>query len=74
MKVNDLEVGKIYKCKLSKQEILVVEGDKIIKEATKKDKAVTEKVTAGKACVIREGMPQFLHLELHDGQLEEINK
>ena len=72
MKVEGLEEGKIYKCRLSKQDVLVVKAKRETKAATKKAGAETEDITAGKACVMREGMPQFMHIELHDGQLEEI--
>ena len=71
MKTKDLEVGKIYTCKLSKQEILVVKTQREVKAATEKDSAVTEDLIAGKLCVTRDNVPQFLHVELHDGQLEE---
>lgn len=72
MKVSELEIGKIYKCKLSQQEILVVKTTRTIKEAEGKKPAVTEELIAGKSCVMIDGKPNYLHTELHDGQLEVI--
>ncbi len=72
MKITDLEIGKIYKCKLSQQEILVVKTTRTTKEAKGKQAAETEELTAGKSCVIIDGKPHYLHTELHDGQLETI--
>lgn len=83
MKLDELEVGKIYKCRLSGNEVLVCEVEKEISKETKPPgnnkpgkvvkKIVTSKI--GKSFITQnDGNKGFSHDELFDGQLEEILK
>ena len=72
MKVDDLEVGVIYKCLLSGEEILVIET---LKQKDKDDDSDDVKIKAGKSVVrSNSGDYKFVFSELHDGQLEKIIK
>lgn len=72
MKVKDLKVGTIYKCLLSKVNILVIMTPE---QKDDKGKVVSKPVKAGKAVVFLEnGDYKFVFSELHDGQLEEVKK
>lgn len=83
MKLEELEVGKMYMCVLSNKETLVVKEDKITgQESTGEEdeegkdimRNITKEVYAGKTCIQRDGAPQFVFSEIHDGQLKEITK
>lgn len=73
MKVIELEVGKFYKCQLSKREMLVMETYKS-GEPDKNGKPTLVKIIAGKYVDEVQGNPQFKLDELADGQLEVILK
>lgn len=67
MKLSELEEGKVYKCKLSDNEMLVV--------STKKDMGDEKddrEVLAGKYVIEQQGIKSFAFDELYDGQLEEL--
>lgn len=82
MNLSEVNVGTIYKCKLSKKEMLVLELDKPVQQQTDKlddeGNAIMiqglEKVKAGKYVDEVNGIPTFKVDELADGQLEEINE
>lgn len=81
MKLDELEVGKIYKCRLSKREVLVCEVEKEvsteIKGAGKSQVKVIKtiiKSKIGKSFIKNnDGNMGFSHDELFDGQLEKLN-
>ena len=81
MKLDQLEVGKIYECNLSARKVLVCEVDKELptgnKVASGQAKGQPEmefkKVKVGKSFVtLNSGDMGFAHDELFDGQLKEI--
>lgn len=77
MKVAELTVGEIYKCRLSGQDVLVILAEKRVTETIKGkpvDKATGEFDRAGKVCIEQNGMKMFSLIELHDGQLIELTK
>lgn len=67
MKIEDLEVGKLYTCVLSNQKVLNI----LAEVKTNEDSEETKSIKSGKVCVMREGVPSFSLMELHDGQLKE---
>jgi len=82
MNLKEVNVGTIYKCKLSKKEMLVLELEKPTGQAPTADndkdgnpimKETFEMVKAGKYVDEVNGIPTFKVDELADGQLEEIN-
>ena len=81
MNLKEVNVGTIYKCKLSKKEMLVLELDKPVQQVTDniddEGKQIIvegfEKVKAGKYVDEINGVPTFKVDELADGQLEAIN-
>lgn len=80
MKLDELEIGTIYKCRLSQREVLVCEVEKEvskeIKGAGNKASKIIKKIIQskiGKSFVTQnDGNKGFSHDELFDGQLEEI--
>jgi len=80
MKLEYVNVGTIYKCKLSGKQMLISLTQKSIQTPTgKNDKngnpaytMSTEDVKAGKYSEIVNGVLTFKHDEVYDGQLEEI--
>lgn len=81
MDLEDVKVGTIYKCKLSKKEMLVLEldkptGTKPTGKNNEDGSAIMEetsvKVKAGKYVDMQGDIPTFKVDELADGQLEEL--
>lgn len=70
MKVEDLKVGEIYRCVLSRSKVLIVKA--YAPKKTEDEEPLL--VNSGKVCVMVEGIPSYSLIELHDGQLEEIKK
>lgn len=70
MKTKDLKAGEFYKCLLSEREILVVETEKVTKDEEGND--VKESVLAGKIYMNHPEQPRYIYIELHDGQLIEL--
>jgi hypothetical protein len=82
MTLKDYDLGKIYRCRLSKKEMLVIELDKPVgQESTGVNdekgnpimKDILEKFKAGKYTDEVNGNPVFKVDEISDGQLELIN-
>ena len=82
MNLSELELGTIYKCKLSKKDMLVLElekptgqapTDNMDKDGTPIMQDTFEMVKAGKYVDDVNGIPTFKVDELADGQLEAIN-
>lgn len=81
MKLDELEIGKIYKCRLSQREMLVCEVEKEVTKQTnppgnKEGKTIVKTVISkiGKSFVTNnDGNKGFMHDELFDGQLEKLN-
>lgn len=73
MKVEDLKVGEIYKCKLSQKDVLIVEvPEQISTDEDGDETVVSESRNAGKFFIeMDNGDYKFVCAELHDGQLEE---
>lgn len=75
MKIENLEVGKIYECKLSKVKVLVIEQEKEIQDGVKDDKPVTKiiKVKIGKWYNRKDDDTlTYYYQELFDGQLTKL--
>lgn len=74
MKVKELKEGTIYKCLLSKREVLVIKTDEqTVKNAEDKDVIIPETI-AGKIVVeLDSGDFKYSCIELHDGQLTKLN-
>ncbi len=73
MKLELLEEGNIYKCKLSGREMLVLESTKTLPSEKDGGKDEVSKVKVGKFSVEKpDGSITFVYDELYDGQLEEI--
>ena len=78
MDLKDVNVGTIYKCKLSRKDMLVLELDKPTGQentGTAEEPLMVdtfEKVKAGKYVDEISGVPTFKVDEIADGQLEEI--
>ena len=74
MKLEDLAPGEIYRCKLSKREVLVCEVPREEPREKPEDKPKFKTVKVGKSFVTKgSGDTGFAHDELFDGQLEKIN-
>lgn len=75
MKTEALKEGEIYKCKLSKENMLIIKSTKTITKGEGEDATQEQiEIKAGKYVIHREdGVIQFAYDELYDGQLEEIN-
>lgn len=77
MKLDELEIGKIYGCRLSGRKVLVIEQDKEVPGKMKNGKPITKtiKVKVGKwVNTIDNGTMTYYYQEIFDGQLEEIKK
>lgn len=80
MKLDELEVGKIYGCRLTRRIVLVIEQDKEVPTKAKNGKPGTKivKVKIGKWVNKNPDTLEvtYLYQELFDGQLEnaELNK
>lgn len=80
MKLDELVIGEIYKCRLSGNKVLVCEVEKEVSKQTsppgnKPGKVVKTiiKSKIGKSFITQnDGNKGFSHDELFDGQLEEI--
>ena len=79
MKVEKLELGTIYKCRLSGKQMLVIEIEKPADNIQGEDGKLIEvnpaqKIKGGKYVDIDKvnGIPTFKLDEIFDGQLEEI--
>lgn len=78
MRIKDLEVGKIYECRLSMKKVLVCEVDKEVSKVKKvkgKDEIIKqiEKAKIGKSShQTTDGTWTYKHDELFDGQLTEL--
>ena len=81
MKLDELEVGTIYKCLLSQREVLVCEVEKEVSKevnppGNKPAKVIKTiiKSKIGKSFIEQnDGNKGFSHDELFDGQLEKLN-
>ena len=75
MKLSELEVGKIYGCKLINQKVLVIEQDKIIPSLVEGEEPKSEKVKLGKWMNLSDdGIITYYYQEIFDGQLGEIKE
>lgn len=78
MKLKDLKVGEMYKCRLSGKKVLVCEVEKEVTKVKKvkgKDEFIKqlEKAKVGKCAVkLDSGDFTYKHDELFDGQLKEL--
>ena len=80
MKLQDVEVGKIYKCKLSGLKMLISETQKSVQLPNGKNDEngnpefdqTTVDVKAGKYVELIEGVNVFKYDEIYEGQLETI--
>lgn len=71
MKLDELEVGKIYQCRLTSKKVLVIEREGKTSDAPDAETIV---VKVGKwANIDEERIATYLWQDLYDGQLEEIN-
>jgi len=66
MKLQELKLGKVYKCTLSNYDVLIVEAPVLVDQETQ----TTELRKSGKVWMSEE--KKFSLIELHDGQLTEI--
>ena len=79
MKVSELDLGTIYKCRLSGKQMLVIEIEQPADNIQGEDGKLIEvnpakKVKGGKYVDEVNGIPTFKLDEIFDGQLEEITK
>lgn len=79
MKTSELKAGEMYECILSGNKMLIVETQKQTGEEEQKIKGgktikvpTFETVKAGKLCFVKDGVPNFMFNELHDGQMKKI--
>lgn len=75
MKLDDLKVGKLYKCVLSGVDMLVILTEpQTIQNPKNKKETIIPATKAGKSVVkLDNGDYKFVYTELHDGQLTELN-
>ena len=71
MKLEELEEGKIYKCKLSGRKMLVLKSTKTLPPEGKGKEPTVEEVWVGKFPLLKkDGTFTFVYDELYDGQLK----
>tara|TARA_R110000850_G_scaffold46456_2_gene116898 strand:- start:203 stop:430 length:228 start_codon:yes stop_codon:yes gene_type:complete len=74
MKLKKLEVGEIYKCKLSDRKVLIVMTEaQNVKDEKGNDVSIPEQKVGKMLVQIETGDFKYSLIALHDGQLEEIN-
>lgn len=76
--IDELEVGIIYKCQISGNEMLIIESEIPVQKERNKEGNLEEvsparKVIAGKWAEQVNGMTQFKLDEVSDGQLVQID-
>ena len=70
MRVEDLEVGEIYMCKLTGKSVLIVLTKEQKKQNAEGEVEIIEPAKIGKMVVNSEFDCGYVYSELHDGQLE----